>query len=203
MPIDHRWVLRTGALALGLLSLQFSASATGNTPSPLPESGGGSFALPLPALGLSARFDGRGMELAPAVPGAWHWTLRMDAISKGDKTFALGGGGPLGEGRTVRIERGEFTEWFESRPEGEGNEEVVVQSETDRYIAWPGQALGYKVGAMKILELRADAERRLGANFDIRAFHDEILGAGPLPLDILERRIGAWVEAQAAPRTSP
>jgi uncharacterized protein (DUF885 family) len=62
----------------------------------------------------------------------------------------------------------------------------------DRYIAWPGQALGYKLGQMKILELRQRAQTELGPRFDIRAFHDEILNAGPLPLDLLESRIMAW-----------
>lgn len=77
-----------------------------------------------------------------------------------------------------------------------GIEEVEVQSETDRYIAWPGQALGYKVGQLKILELRDYAKTRLGAKFDIRSFHDEVLGAGALPLDVLEKRIKAWVASR-------
>ena len=77
-----------------------------------------------------------------------------------------------------------------------GIEEVEIQSETDRYIVWPGQALGYKMGQLKILELRDYATKSLGAKFDIRAFHDEILGAGALPLDILETRIHSWVAAQ-------
>jgi len=74
-----------------------------------------------------------------------------------------------------------------------GIEEVVVQSETDRYISWAGQALGYKVGQLKILELRDYAKRQLGAKFDIRTFHDEVLGAGALPMDVLDRRIKDWV----------
>ncbi|MCA1580650.1 MAG: DUF885 family protein [Acidobacteria bacterium] len=72
-------------------------------------------------------------------------------------------------------------------------DEVEVQSETDRYIAWPGQALAYKIGQLKILELRDRARKELGAAFDIRAFHDEILGAGALPLDILDQRIDGWI----------
>jgi uncharacterized protein (DUF885 family) len=77
-----------------------------------------------------------------------------------------------------------------------GIDEVEVQSETDRYIVGPGQALGYKVGQLKILELREYAKQALGPKFDIRAFHDEVLGAGALPLDILEDRIRTWVKSQ-------
>ena len=71
--------------------------------------------------------------------------------------------------------------------------------EVDRYIGMPGQALAYKIGAMKIRELRARAESKLGQRFDIRAFHDTVLGSGPLPLDLLEKNVDAWIEAQ--PRT--
>ena len=78
-----------------------------------------------------------------------------------------------------------------------GIEEVEVQSETDRYIVWPGQALGYKIGQLKIIELREYATKKLGKKFDIRAFHDEVLGAGSLPLNVLEQRIHAWVKAQS------
>jgi uncharacterized protein (DUF885 family) len=63
----------------------------------------------------------------------------------------------------------------------------------DRYIAWPGQALAYKLGQMKILELRERAKRELGAKFDIRKFHDAVLGQGALPLDVLDREITAWI----------
>jgi uncharacterized protein (DUF885 family) len=77
-----------------------------------------------------------------------------------------------------------------------GVDEVEVQSETDRYIVWPGQALAYKIGQLKILELRERAKQQLGARFDIRKFHDEVLGAGALPLNVLEERIDHWIAAQ-------
>jgi uncharacterized protein (DUF885 family) len=72
-------------------------------------------------------------------------------------------------------------------------DEVEIQSETDRYIVWPGQALAYKLGQLKILELRERAQNELGAKFDIRGFHDEVLGAGALPLQELDDRIAAWI----------
>ena len=73
-----------------------------------------------------------------------------------------------------------------------------IEFEVDRYIAWPAQALAYKVGEQKIIELRTRAERALGSRFDIRAFHDALLGAGPLPLALLEARTDRWIEAQRA-----
>jgi uncharacterized protein (DUF885 family) len=84
-------------------------------------------------------------------------------------------------------------------------DETTVQTEVDRYIAWPGQALAYKIGQMKILELRARAEKALGAKYDIKAFDDEVVDAGALPLDVLETRVNAWIAAQngaAAPQAS-
>jgi uncharacterized protein (DUF885 family) len=74
--------------------------------------------------------------------------------------------------------------------------ETDVQAETDRYIAWPAQALGYKVGQLKLLELRAKAQQALGDRFDLRAFHDQVLDAGALPLDYLEQRIDSWIAQQ-------
>ncbi len=71
-----------------------------------------------------------------------------------------------------------------------------IETEVDRYISWPGQALGYKLGELEILELRHRAEEALGRGFDIRRFHDAVLEKGALPLPILERRIEAWIAAE-------
>jgi uncharacterized protein (DUF885 family) len=83
-----------------------------------------------------------------------------------------------------------------------GEDEVSVQSETDRYIAWPGQALGYKIGQLEILKLRQYAKEQLGEKFDIRAFHDEILSGGALPMDLLSQRIHTWVATEKTPTKS-
>jgi len=74
--------------------------------------------------------------------------------------------------------------------------EPEVQSEVDRYISWPSQALAYKIGQLKILELRERAKKALGDKFDIRAFHDQVLDSGALPLDVLSDNIDAWIAAQ-------
>lgn len=79
-------------------------------------------------------------------------------------------------------------------------DEPSVQAEVDRYIAWPAQALAYKSGQLKILELRERAKQKLGAKFDIRNFHDEVLDSGALPLDILEKRVDTWIAAGGPPQ---
>jgi len=80
-------------------------------------------------------------------------------------------------------------------------DEPNIETEVDRYIAWPGQALAYKLGQMKIVELREHARQELGDRFDLRAFHDALLGDGPLPLDVLAANMNRWIEAQKADAT--
>jgi uncharacterized protein (DUF885 family) len=80
--------------------------------------------------------------------------------------------------------------------EHSGLDEPTIQAETDRYMVWPGQALAYKIGQLEILKLRQHAKDELQDKFSIRAFHDEVLSAGALPLDVLDRRIHAWVAQQ-------
>jgi uncharacterized protein (DUF885 family) len=90
-------------------------------------------------------------------------------------------------------------------------DEVSVQSETDRYMAWPAQALGYKIGQLEILKLRQYSKDQLGDKFDLRAFHDEVLSGGALPMDVLSTRIHGWVAQQktqaslslSSPQSSP
>lgn len=81
-----------------------------------------------------------------------------------------------------------------------GKSDQDIENEVDRYISWPGQALAYKLGQLKIQALRAEAEKALGDRFDIRAFHDQILGSGALPLSVLEAETRAWITAQSARR---
>jgi uncharacterized protein (DUF885 family) len=77
-----------------------------------------------------------------------------------------------------------------------GMDETTIQTEVDRYIAWPGQALAYKIGQLKLLELRDRAKKALGDKFDLRAFHDQVVGSGALPLDVLSDQIDGWIAAQ-------
>ncbi len=77
-------------------------------------------------------------------------------------------------------------------------DEPAIQTEVDRYIAWPGQALAYKIGQIKILELRERAKKALGHSSNSRAFHDQVLDAGALPLDVLSDRIDGWIASRKA-----
>jgi uncharacterized protein (DUF885 family) len=71
-----------------------------------------------------------------------------------------------------------------------------TENEVDRYITWPGQALAYKVGQLKFIELREKAKAELGDKFDIREFHDQLLKHGALPLDVLEKSLTEWIDSQ-------
>jgi uncharacterized protein (DUF885 family) len=82
-------------------------------------------------------------------------------------------------------------------------DEPTIQSETDRYIAWPAQALSYKLGQLKFRELRSRAQQQLGSKFDIRSFHDEMLNGGVLPLDLLDSRTNSWILAQKTGAKTP
>jgi len=79
-----------------------------------------------------------------------------------------------------------------------GLDEASIQAEVDRYIAWPAQALSYKMGQLKLLDLRAKAKAALGPKFDYRTFHDEVLDSGAMPLDLLEERMNGWIAQQKA-----
>ena len=74
--------------------------------------------------------------------------------------------------------------------------DALAQTEADRYIAWPGQALAYKMGQLTIRKLRDEAKAQLGPKFDIKAFHDEVLNGGSMPLDLLQERVEGWIKAQ-------
>ena len=74
--------------------------------------------------------------------------------------------------------------------------EANIEAEVNRYISWPGQALAYKMGELKIRELRRKATSELGNKFDLRAFHDVVLGQGAVPLDMLEAQVNRWIEGQ-------
>src|SRR6266481_2704710 len=74
--------------------------------------------------------------------------------------------------------------------------DALAQTEADRYIAWPGQALAYKIGQLTILKLRDEAKTQLGEKFDLKAFHDEILNGGAMPLDLLQEKVEVWIKDQ-------
>lgn len=98
-----------------------------------------------------------------------------------------------------RWNRQQMVAFFRAHP---SDDEPSLQAETDRYIVWPGQALGYKLGQLQIQALRLQAEQTLGSRFDIRAFHEAVLGGGAMPLELLRERIEAWIaQRQRQPGT--
>ncbi|QNH24445.1 DUF885 family protein [Xanthomonas theicola] len=98
-------------------------------------------------------------------------------------------------------ERARRRDFFHAHP---SDDQPGIQAETDRYIVWPGRALGYKLGELDILVLREKAKRELGPRLDLRAFHDRIRGGGAMRLDLLDARIAAWIaQAKAGPSTTP
>ena len=129
-----------------------------------------------------------------------------------DVVQGLGFGGRHVHGEVAKAEgRGRRVAGYRSMCVGKAFEQVVdffrksgaideplIQSETDRYIAWPAQALSYKLGQLKFRELRDRAEKELGPKFDIRAFHDEMIDGGTLPLDMLDAHTNRWIAAQKA-----
>jgi uncharacterized protein (DUF885 family) len=82
-------------------------------------------------------------------------------------------------------------------------DDTNVNAEVDRYIATPAQALAYKSGQLEILALRDAARQQLGGRFSLKAFHDEVIGAGALPLDVLDQRVHAWIESQRETQPHP
>ncbi|CAD0345336.1 hypothetical protein NCPPB1935_07490 [Xanthomonas campestris pv. nigromaculans] len=83
-----------------------------------------------------------------------------------------------------------MVDFFHAYP---SDDEASMQFEIDRYIVWPGQSLGYKVGQLQFMALRAEAQKELGDRFDLRAFHTAVLGDGDMPLAMLQQRVRQWI----------
>ena len=94
--------------------------------------------------------------------------------------------------QALRNQAVDYLEWATGKPRSE------VYAEIDRYVVMPGQACAYKVGQLQILGLRERARERLGDDFDLRAFHDVVLGGGALPLEVLEKVVDEWIASQEA-----
>lgn len=178
----------------------------------------------LPALTLHEAAPGHHIQIALAqelegVP-AFRRNAGISAFTEGWGLYAEGLGGEMGIYRDAyeRFGRLSYEMWRACRlvadtglhwqgwtlaqaracfAENSALSPLNIEVELARYVSWPGQALAYKIGELKLLELRQRARARLGDRFDIRRFHDAVLLAGPLPLDLLERRIDAWIAAEA------
>ena len=125
-------------------------------------------------------------------PPAPDWALNAESASQRASTAYL-------EGR----QRVQALEWDKARAvafmkENSALSDANIDAEVNRYISWPGQALGYKLGEIRIRALRARAEETLGAKFDLRRFHDMILAQGAVPLTVLEAQTDAWIAAELA-----
>ena len=140
------------------------------------------------------------------------WAIALEPAQGDADQLAALGHGSLGIERQGGVDLGRHAAWHEFQDFGaEGDQQAVdyfranssvpdaaIKSEVQRYLVMPGQATAYKIGMIKIQQLRKKAETELGEQFDIRGFHDAILGGGAMPLDLVERRVDRWIAGKKA-----